>query len=113
MHCSAWDRAPLGADHMSIEALGWYASIFGWLFLTGIGLPPVPEEAGILYAAGMTTLHPELHWSFAWLATGLGIVTADLVLYGAGRQWGARLFEFKWVQRILSRERRLRLEGRF
>lgn len=95
------------------DDLYWYLSIFGWLFLTGIGLPPVPEEAGILYAAGITALHPEIHWSFAWLATGLGIIAADAVLYGIGRQWGARLFEFKWVQRMLSRERRVRLEGRF
>jgi membrane protein DedA with SNARE-associated domain len=99
---------------MSTEALGWYASIFGWLFLTGIGIPPCPEEAGILYAASLYTLHPEaVGWPLAWLATGLGIVCADCVLYGVGRRWGPQLFEYRWVQRVMSAERRLRIEHRF
>jgi membrane protein DedA with SNARE-associated domain len=94
-------------------ALYWYLSIFGWLFLTGIGLPPCPEEAGILYAASVDSLHPEVWWPFAWVACGLGIVGADSALYGVGRLWGAKLFEYRWVQRFLSADRRAQLEGRF
>jgi membrane protein DedA with SNARE-associated domain len=95
------------------DELLWYLSIFAWLFFTGIGLPPVPEEAGILYAAGLHALHPEVRWPLAWLAAGSGIVYADLVLYGVGRRWGPRLFEYRWVQRFLKKERRQRLEVRF
>jgi membrane protein DedA with SNARE-associated domain len=96
------------------DSLYWYASIFLGLFLTGIGLPPLPEEAGILYAAGLCALHPEaVRWPLAWLMTGLGIVCADLVLYGAGRRWGPRLFEYRWVQKVMSTERRERIEKRF
>lgn len=98
---------------MTATAFYWYGSIFLWLFFTGIGIPPVPEEAGILYAAGVHALHPETWWPLAWAACGLGIMAADCVLYGVGRKWGLRLFEFRWVQRILSTERRQRLEGRF
>jgi membrane protein DedA with SNARE-associated domain len=99
---------------MWTEALGWYASIFFWLFFTGIGIPPCPEEAGILYAASLHALHPGVvKWPLAWLATGLGIVCADIVLYGAGRKWGPRLFEYRWVQRVMSAERRQRIEHRF
>lgn len=98
---------------MSLNALYWYASIFGWLFLTGVGLPPCPEEAGILYAASVNSLHPEVWWFFAWAACGLGIVCADCVLYGVGRHVGPRLFQYRWVQKVLSNERRLRIEGRF
>jgi membrane protein DedA with SNARE-associated domain len=98
---------------MFSEHLSWYASIFGWLFLTGIGLPPLPEEAGILYAAGLSALHPEVQWWGAWPACGLGILCADCVLYGVGRWWGQALFEHRWVQRILSTSRRQRLEARF
>jgi membrane protein DedA with SNARE-associated domain len=92
---------------VTTEELGWYASIFFWLFLTGIGIPPCPEEAGILYAAGLHALHPEVvRWPVAWLMTGLGIACADMVLYGVGRQWGVKLFEYRWVQRVMSVERR-------
>ena len=95
------------------DTLKWYGSIFLWLFVTGIGLPPVPEEAGILYAAGVHSVHPDVKWPLAWLACGLGILCADCTLYGVGRRWGPRLFAYKWVQRILSDERRRRLESRF
>jgi membrane protein DedA with SNARE-associated domain len=99
---------------MTTESLAWYASIFGWLFFTGIGLPPLPEEAGILYAAGLHALHPEaVAWPLAWLATGLGIVCADIVLYGVGRKWGPRLFEYRWVQKVMHAERRQRIERKF
>jgi membrane protein DedA with SNARE-associated domain len=98
---------------MTTTALYWYASIFVWLFVTGIGLPPVPEEAGILYAASVNALHPEVWWGFAWLACGLGIVAADCVLYGVGYRWGPKLFEYRWVQKVLSMERRQRIEGHF
>jgi membrane protein DedA with SNARE-associated domain len=95
------------------EALYWYASIFAWLFFTGIGLPPCPEEAGILYAAGVNALHPEVRWPLAWLATALGIMAADSVLYGIGRKWGAKLFEYRWVQKLMKAERRKRIEAKF
>jgi membrane protein DedA with SNARE-associated domain len=98
---------------VSSEALGWYLSIFAWLFFTGIGIPPVPEEAGILYAAGMNALHPEVRWPFAWLACGLGIVCADTVLYGVGWRWGPTMFEHRWVKRLLHEERRKRIERKF
>jgi len=98
---------------MHREVLVWYASIFLWLLATGIGVPPVPEEAGILYAASVNSLHPEVSWPLAWLACGLGILSADCVLYGVGRKWGIRLFTYKWVQRFLSNERRMRIEAKF
>ena len=95
------------------DALKWYGSIFLWLFVTGIGVPPVPEEAGVLYAASVHSINPDVTWPLAWLACGLGILCADCTLYGVGRKWGPRLFAYKWVQRILSDERRRRLESRF
>jgi membrane protein DedA with SNARE-associated domain len=98
---------------MTEEALAWYASIFLWLFFTGIGIPPCPEEAGILYAAGVTALHPDVHWWAAWPATGCGIVCADMALYGVGRWWGPRLFKYRWVSRLVNPERRQRIEGKF
>ena len=43
---------------------------------------------------------------FAWLATGLGITCADRGLYGVGWRWGPKLFEYRWVQKVMSAERR-------
>src|SRR2546430_7423789 len=88
---------------VTAEALGWYGSIFLWLLFTGIGVPPCPEEAGIIYAAGVTALHPDVKWWLAWPATGAGIVAADMVLYGIGRLWGRRLFDYRWVDRKSTR----------
>ncbi len=98
---------------MTPEAFYWCASVFLWSFFTGIGLPPVPEEAGILYAAGLSAIHPEVHWWLAWPATSLGILAADLALYGVGRLWGERLLNHRWMLRMLPLERRLQIEGRF
>lgn len=96
-----------------LEAVGWYASIFLWLYCTGIGLPPFPEEGGIGYAAWLTAVHPTVHWWWAWPAAGLGIMCADMTLYGVGRWCGPRLFEYRWVNRIVKPERRLRFERLF
>jgi len=98
---------------MNYELLGWYASIFFWLFFTGLGIPPCPEEAGILYAAGLTALHEEVKWYVAWPLTGAGIVCADIVMYAVGRFWGHKLFEHRWARWMLKPERRLRLEKKF
>ncbi|MDB5311869.1 MAG: hypothetical protein JWO38_6071 [Gemmataceae bacterium] len=98
---------------MTSDALYWYASIFLLLFLTGIGIPPCPEEAGILYAASLSVLHPDVKWWIAWPVCGLGILCADCVLYWVGRWWGSSLFKYRWVQRVLSTDRRERIEKRF
>ena len=98
---------------MSLEALYWCASIFLWSFFTGIGLPPIPEEAGILYAASLATLHSEVRWWMAWPAASLGIIAADLALYGAGRLWGQRILAYRWLARVLTPERRKTIEDNF
>src|SRR5262245_55385924 len=113
MQIPAKGRGPCRSHAMTIEELGWYASMFGWLFFTGIGIPPIPEEAGILYAASLYSLHSDVvDWPLAWAATGLGIVCADTLLYWLGRWWGPRLFEYRWVQKVLSAERRQRIQHR-
>jgi membrane protein DedA with SNARE-associated domain len=95
------------------EALGWYLSIFGGLFLTGIGLPPVPEEVMIVSAAGLTAARQEMHWWLSWPAVVAGIICADSALYGIGRLWGPHQFDHRWVQRLNRTERRQQIEQRF
>jgi membrane protein DedA with SNARE-associated domain len=96
-----------------LDAMGWYLSIFLWLYFTGIGLPPFPEEGGIGYAAWLTAVHANVHWWAAWPAAAAGILCADLTLYSVGRLCGPRLFEYRWVQRLVKPERRQRFEHLF
>jgi membrane protein DedA with SNARE-associated domain len=98
---------------VSLEALYWCGSIFLWSLFTGLGIPPLPEEAGILYAASLATLHSQVHWWMAWPAASLGIMAADLVLYGIGRWWGQKVLASRWVGRLLAPERRRRIEDQF
>ena len=98
---------------MSLNGLYWCASIFLWSLFTGVGIPPLPEEAGILYAASLAALHPEVHWWMAWPAATLGIMVADFVLYGIGRLWGHKVLASRWVARVVSPEKRRRIEDRF
>ncbi len=90
----------------------WYVWIFLGLFFTGIGIPPLPEEVMILWAGGMTATE-KLQWYWAWPATILGIICADSTLYGVGRYFGPKLFDHRWVQRVIKPERRQRIEKRF
>jgi membrane protein DedA with SNARE-associated domain len=96
----------------SLEQAYWYGSIFLAVFFTGIGIPPVPEEIMIISSAGVVAAN-NLVWWLAWPATVLGIVCADAALYGFGRAWGPRLFEHRWVQRIIKADRRQQIEKRF
>jgi membrane protein DedA with SNARE-associated domain len=73
----------------------------------------VPEEAGILYAAGVTAVHPDVACWMSWPTAALGIISADVALYGIGRLWGKPVLEHRWVARVLSHERRLRIEEHF
>jgi membrane protein DedA with SNARE-associated domain len=79
----------------------------------GLGVPPLPEEAGILYAASLAALHPEVHWWMAWPAATLGIMAADFALYGIGRLWGRKILDSRWVARVVPQDRQRRIEDQF
>jgi membrane protein DedA with SNARE-associated domain len=89
-----------------------YVAIFATLFMTGIGLPPLPEELPII-GAGIAASKSELLWWIAWPASIAGVVAADIVLYWVGRLWGKRLFHWRWFKRVVPPERRRELETGF
>ena len=89
-----------------------YAAMMGAQFFCGLGLPPLPEEAVVIAAAvvtGSNNLQPLL----AWPACIIGILLADLVLYGIGRFGRSRLFRYRWVNRFLPPGRRERIDVGF
>jgi membrane protein DedA with SNARE-associated domain len=98
---------------VSLEAAKWYAVIYCIMLFTGIGIPPMPEELAIASAAAVEALHEEVYWYFAWPVLVAGIVSADSVLYWTGRAFGPRLFEYRWLKRIVRPERKARIERRF
>ena len=97
-----------------MDALYWYASIFLWSFCTGVGLPPLPEEAGILYAASLTA---PCHRKFSGGLPGplpLSALLQRIWFFTALVGYGDRgLLEHRWVVRYLAADRRRRIEDRF
>jgi membrane protein DedA with SNARE-associated domain len=88
-----------------------YAGIFVVLFLGSIGLP-VPEEAPLL-AAGILSHQGVIHWEIALVVCLAGVLAGDTALYWGGRHWGNRLLDWPPVRRILSSDRREKLEAEF
>lgn len=120
---------------------GKYAGVVATLIATGFGLP-IPEELPIVTAGAMVghdaqearhaqpvgglagggafaayKIHDETgqtKWYFMLPACILGVVLGDSVLYGAGRLFGPRLMQSKFVtRRILPPEKREKIEENF
>jgi membrane protein DedA with SNARE-associated domain len=86
--------------------------IMGGLFITGLGIPPVPEELGIIGAAVLAGSGRVTSW-LAWPACVVGIVLADIVLYAIGRFGGQRVFASKLMQRVLPPKRYAKIADGF
>ncbi len=98
---------------MSTEAWWYYGGIWLLMFLTGVGLPPAPEEAGIIAAGGLAAAHAELRWWLALPACLAGIIAADMVLYSVGFVFRRHLFDYRLVRRFVPSERQARIEEGF
>ena len=99
-----------------------YAFICIMMILSSIGLP-IPEEAtlvsvGILAYMGR---HPEIYPpkylgakpvdpQTAALVSFFAVFLADFFVYGMGRLFGRKLFEWKPIRKVLSEENRIRIE---
>jgi membrane protein DedA with SNARE-associated domain len=91
-----------------------YIGIFVALIAAGFGFP-IPEELPVI-TAGILVGHGEtnLRWYIMLPVVILGVVTADGLLYMAGRLWGRQLLEIGWVKRrLLPVEKREQIERNF
>lgn len=87
---------------------------FGLLLLAGIGFP-IPEEGPTIGAGIWVAGSPELG-PLRWLVLPVcfaGVILSDVMLYGIGRLWGARLLQRPWLARFLPADKRTKIENNF
>jgi membrane protein DedA with SNARE-associated domain len=94
-----------------------------WPFLTafvvfvsaGFGAP-FPEELAIVGAGLWTATAYEKYGPYRWLMLPVclvGVIIADVLLYGIGRRFGTRLLQVRWMARLVPAEKRARIEDNF
>jgi len=80
-----------------------YMLVFGVLLLCGFGLP-VPEDITLI-AGGLMAYYGRAD-VFVMIGTGLaGVMIGDGVMFHVGKRFGYRVFEWKWMAKILHAER--------
>jgi membrane protein DedA with SNARE-associated domain len=95
-----------------------YMLAFVTLVAAGFGLP-VPEEV-VLAGAGLASAVPgdtpdatPVRWYIMLPVCILGVLVADLGLYGLGHRFGERLLQHRWVARYVRPRTRRRIETNF
>jgi membrane protein DedA with SNARE-associated domain len=93
-----------------IYTLAWW---FGFLVSAAFG-NPVPEEVMIV-SAGVHTAAMD-YGALRWLVLPtvlVGALVADVLLYGLGRAFGARLLETTWMKKLAPPEKQQRIHENF
>ena len=92
--------------------------VFGLLYLSGIGLP-LPEEVSLVLGGFLMYLlktddNPanDPHWGLTRmiLTACVAILAGDLTVYALGRRYGQSLLDHRWIQKVLSRQNRGRID---
>ena len=100
-----------------------YVFLVGMMILSAVGLP-FPEEATLVSVGVLAYMgtHPEtypppfpgaphVHAKTAAIVAFCAVFLSDFIIYGLGRYFGRRIFEWKPVRAVLSEENRLRIES--
>jgi membrane protein DedA with SNARE-associated domain len=90
---------------LNLAALYVYWMIIGWIFITSLGLPPIPEEVAVAGLGMWIHKNPDAFLLFSWLICLGAVLGTDLFLYSIGRFGGFRLLRNKYVQKFLPPER--------
>jgi membrane protein DedA with SNARE-associated domain len=87
----------------SIHEPWTYLIVFGILLLCGFGLP-VPEDITLI-AGGLMAYYGRAD-VFVMIAVGLvGVMLGDGAMFQIGRRFGYRVFEWRWMAKIMHAER--------
>ncbi len=103
-----------GGTVPEFELLRPFLTFFGVFVIAGLGAP-IPEEVAIV-AAGIWAGTDETYGVYKFLMLPvclLGVLIADGLLYSGGRFFGTRLFENRWMARIVSPSKRLEIQDNF
>jgi membrane protein DedA with SNARE-associated domain len=80
-----------------------YILVFGVLLLCGFGLP-IPEDITLI-AGGLMAYYQKAD-PFVMVAVGLaGVMLGDGAMFQIGKRFGYRVFEWKWMAKIMHAER--------
>lgn len=87
----------------SIHEPWTYLIVFGILLLCGFGLP-VPEDITLI-AGGLMAYYGKAN-VFVMIGVGLaGVMLGDGAMFQIGRRFGYRVFEWRWMSKIMHAER--------
>lgn len=101
----------------SLGTVEAYALILGVLFACGLGLP-IPEDITLIIAGILSSIGT-ISFTGAMLAGFFGVLIGDSLLFFLGRTYGARVYSFPLIRRLLTPERitiaedKIRRNGRF
>lgn len=80
-----------------------YLLVFGVLLLCGFGLP-IPEDITLI-AGGLMAYYQKAD-VFVMIGVGLtGVMLGDGAMFQMGKRFGTRVFEWKWMAKIMHAER--------
>ncbi len=88
-----------------------YAAVFAALLVAGVGVP-IPEELTQL-TAGVLSHEGYLRLAIAIPVVWAGILAGDMVLFLLAKRHGPRALDSRLVRRVLTPERREKLERHF
>ncbi len=79
------------------------------------GFPAIPLAEGAVpdLAVRQPRAPVRVYWWIMLPLCILGVVISDGLLYGLGRFWGPRLLDTAWMKRLVSCDRRQRIEDNF
>jgi membrane protein DedA with SNARE-associated domain len=86
---------------------GSYALLFGALVAGGLGLP-LPEDIVLLTGGALAHLGV-VKLPLVIVACFAGVLGGDLLLFHTARRLGPRVYEQRWIRRLLTSERRARI----
>lgn len=94
-----------------LHGLPAYLSIFGVLVACGVGLP-LPEDFSLIFG-GYLAYSGRVHLPYMMLVGFVGILIGDSLIYTAGRRMGGRVAGHRFLSRIITPEKRARVEKLF